>query len=96
MSGDVTVTAHPYADRAYGTGAPIETVSTSRYVDVSDLDLSTRWGWHEMRDRVTNAAQEACDDLDSMYPATASDSPPCVRRAVHEALTSVNYSDDDQ
>ncbi|MBV9994138.1 MAG: UrcA family protein [Caulobacteraceae bacterium] len=87
--GGVVVTAPYRHQRSSTTGAPIETVSMSRVVDVSDLDLNTHWGWRVMRQRVASAARDQCDQLETLYPVAAQDNPPCVRRAVHEALASV-------
>jgi UrcA family protein len=88
--GGVVVTA-PHHERYGHNGAPIETVSTSRVVDVSDLDLTSRWGWREMRQRITTVARQECDQLDTMYPIAADDNPPCVRTAVRHALMSLDF-----
>jgi UrcA family protein len=85
--GEVTITApSPTGERAPDTGAPIEWVATSRVVHYDDLDLNTRWGDHELRARLWQAATAACDDLDVMYPVSAPDNPPCVRAAYRHAL----------
>jgi UrcA family protein len=87
--GGVTVTAPRFHDRDSATGAPIEWVSTSRAVRYGDLDLSRPWGARELRARITRAARSACDELDSAYPLTAADSPPCVRNAIRQAMYNV-------
>ena len=57
---------------------------------MGDLDLNTRWGQRMLRQRISTTAQVACDDLDAMYPATASDDRgDCVGRATRNALDSV-------
>lgn len=85
MSG-IVVTAPPSTERDSATGAPIEWVSASRVVRYGDLDLSRHWGRHELHARIERAARSACDELDSAYPVTAADSPPCVREAVRQAM----------
>jgi UrcA family protein len=87
LSG-VTVTAPAHHQRDSATGAPIEWVSTSRVVRYGDLDLGRRWGVRELRARVERAARSACNELDSAYPIAASDTPPCVRDAVRQAMAS--------
>jgi len=84
--GDVIVRAPRRERRDSATGAPIEWVSTSRVVRYDDLDLSTGWGAHVLRERVSRAAHDACSELDSRYVTIDSDDSSCVRRAVQDAL----------
>ena len=93
MSG-VVVTAPRHQQRDSATGAPIEWVSTSRVVRYGDLDLSRRWGVHELRVRIERAARSACDELDTAYPVSASDTPPCVRDAVRDAMAQAPIGDE--
>ncbi|HEX4182423.1 MAG TPA: UrcA family protein [Caulobacteraceae bacterium] len=85
----ITVTAPPSTERDAATGAPIEWVSASRVVRYDDLDLNRGWGVRELRARIARAARSACDELDNAYPITASDSPPCVRNAIRQAMYEV-------
>lgn len=82
----ITVTAPPSHERDSATGAPIGWVSASRVVRYDDLDLSRGWGMRTLHARIERAARSACDELDNAYPITASDSPPCVREAVRQAM----------
>src|ERR1700735_2130783 len=43
-------------------GIPPERVYASRIVHFDDLDLSTRWGVHELHSRVVRAATDACNE----------------------------------
>ena len=90
----IVVTAPPHSERDSATGAPIEWSSASRVVRYGDLDLSRRWGVRELHARIERAARSACDELDSAYPLTASDSPPCVREAVRQAMYQIPSDDD--
>jgi UrcA family protein len=90
----VVVTAPRHADRDSATGAPIEWVSASRVVRYGDLDLNRAWGQRELHARIVRAARSACNQLDDAYPITASDSPPCVRAAVRQAMYQIPTSDD--
>jgi UrcA family protein len=89
----IVVTAPPSSARDSATGAPIEWASASRVVRYGDLDLSRRWGVRELHARIERAARSACDELDSAYPLTASDSPPCVHDAVRQAMYQIPQGD---
>ena len=85
----VTVYAHPYRQERAPNGAPIENVQVSRVVNVSDLDLGTGYGQHILRERVRNAASDACRALDMMpgyVPADGENDVDCYHRAVNDAL----------
>jgi UrcA family protein len=97
-SNDVTVTAEPRLGRDPATGAPYERVETSRVVSYGDLDLSSRWGVHELRTRVARAARDACDELENGTAITAPDDPPCVPTAIRRAMYQApipSYFDDE-
>ena len=81
---DITVTAP--RTRSSTTGAPIETVSTSRVVSTAGLDLRSAAGMQALEKRVEEAAKGACAWLDQLYPITTTDSPPCVKTAVDNAM----------
>jgi UrcA family protein len=86
--GEVTV--HPRVlGRDPATGAPIDTVTATRYVNVSDLDLDTNWGQRMAVRRVERAAYDACDYLDQHYVTLDSQSPDCVRAAVRDAVDQI-------
>jgi UrcA family protein len=85
----VTVYAHPYRNERARNGAPIERVSVSRTVDVSDLDLDTGYGRHLMRERIQRAAVDACNELDRLpgyVPDVGENNADCTRRAVNDAI----------
>ncbi len=71
-------------------GAPIVWARATRYVDASDLDLSTGWGRRALYHRVSDAAWDACNDLDSgamgLYPVDDANGVDCHARAVHRAM----------
>jgi UrcA family protein len=67
-------------------GAPIQDVAISRPVRFDDLDLRTEWGARELRARIEYAARDMCNQLDTLYPVSTSDSPPCFRTAVDNAM----------
>jgi UrcA family protein len=55
-------------------------------VRFDDLDLSTPRGAHILRVRIRNTARELCSKLDLRYPVATSDSPPCYRAAISDAM----------
>jgi UrcA family protein len=62
------------------TGAPVESVSLTRPVQHSDLDLSTPKGAHELENRVASEAKSLCEELDKLFPLTPSDRT-CLKKA---------------
>ena len=83
----VTINAPRHRTGEYG--APIEWVSTHRVVRFYDLDVDTPRGARELNNRISFAARTACDDLGSMYPVTADDSPDCYGMAMNRARDEV-------
>ena len=89
--GEVTV--HPRVlGRDPATGAPIDTVTASRYVRISDLDLDSSWGQRVARHRIERAAYDACNYLDEHFVTLDSGSSDCVRAAVQDALYQVEQA----
>jgi len=92
-TGGLTVYAPRHHYRTW-SGAPIVRVRASRVVDASDLDLSTGWGMHELRNRVERAAADACDSLDrqwtrGLYPLADDSDADCYVNAVDDAMSQV-------
>jgi UrcA family protein len=70
------------------TGIPIEQVQLSRQVGYSDLNLSTPAGRAALDKRITTVAQEACKQLQTLYPLEQWDTGnrTCVADAVEHAM----------
>src|SRR5271170_4436143 len=70
------------------TGIPIEQVQLSRHVGYSDLDLSTPAGQAALEKRIKAVAQEACKQLQTLYPLEQWDTGnrTCVADAVKQAM----------
>ena len=93
---DLTVRAAPRSlGRSSTTGAPIRLVSVSRVVTYRDLDLATPWGARELESRIKQAARSACREIDVFHPIATSDSPPCYRAAVEDALAQAQIAVED-
>ncbi len=57
------------------TGVPIEVVQVVHRINYSDLDLSTEAGATELQARVKHTAEEACKQLDRLYPVGTTEGP---------------------
>jgi UrcA family protein len=87
--GGIVVTPSYGPDQTY-EGIPTRRVYASRVVPIDDLDLSTRWGVHELHSRVVRAASDACNQLDAqwpqgLYPIDSNDGN-CKARAIRHAM----------
>jgi|HubBroStandDraft_4_1064222.scaffolds.fasta_scaffold525181_1 UrcA family protein len=91
---EVIVTPPPYGPRVGHLGGPIENVSLSRPVRYDDLDLSSHWGAHRLRERVSFEARELCKQLDAMYPVSADDSSGWNNRCYDRAFEQAMYQAD--
>jgi UrcA family protein len=70
------------------TGIPVEQLQVDRTVSYGDLDLTTPSGAAELNRRITEAAKEDCEQLDTADPLDLSDTDDnsCVRAATDGAL----------
>ena len=87
--GGITVTPGYHRGETYD-GIPTERVYAAEVVPIYDLDLSTRWGVHELHTRVAHAASNVCRRLDEewpqgLYPIDSSDGD-CRARAIRHAM----------
>ena len=73
-----------------GTGARIEIVSLTRHIGFSDLDVTQESGAAELRNRISTAAKESCQQIETDYPsAVYPPDPPdqdCVKSATDGAM----------
>jgi len=67
-----------------------EPTTLSLAVNYSDLDLTTRDGAHQLRERVRGAAQDICGELAARYPIRMAVSEPCLKKAVESGLNRAN------
>lgn len=82
----VTVTAPRTIKEEVGTsaiGATIEVVKVSHDVVVGDLDLARHSARNELDRRIEEAAKEACNQIDTLYPLGPD--PDCVKNAIEGA-----------
>ena len=98
--GGFTVTPN-YREGEAENGIPTQRVYASQVVPIDDLDLSTRWGVHELRARVAHAASNVCRRLDEqwpqgLYPVDSNDGD-CKARAIRHAMADapITYDGDD-
>lgn len=86
--GAVTIRAKRAIETEVGrtsSGVPVVMYELGYHVSYRDLDLSTAGGADALKQRVREAAAEACADLDKMYPLTEPDKG-CANRAGDEAM----------
>ncbi|MGE5723162.1 MAG: UrcA family protein [Sphingomonadales bacterium] len=63
------------------SGVPIELISLSAIVGYGDLDLRTPASRAELDKRVTEAARDACKELDAKFPGGTTDVSTCAKDA---------------
>jgi len=91
--GEITVIA-PHAVRQQAgktpSGVALEVVSLSRHVRYGDLNLKTASGRATFGARIADTAQQACSQLDTLYPASMSLPDPadydCIKSAVNHSM----------
>ena len=52
----------------------------------ADLDLTKEADAKQLRQRIDDMANVACDQLEALYPLAAPSSPDCVRQAIDGAM----------
>ncbi|MFI4973511.1 MAG: UrcA family protein, partial [Caulobacterales bacterium] len=73
QAAEVTVVAPHAVHQQVGRtsmGVPIEIVSLTRHVGYGDLDLTTPSGVATFEKRISDTAKQACQQLDTLYPAS--------------------------
>lgn len=73
-------------------GAPIETAVVAMRVSYGDLSLDTRSGQSLLRDRVAEAARDACARVGSVFPpgGQLTEDAECIRTAIKDAKSQVD------
>ncbi len=74
-----------HVDRSAPLGVP-DKVSLSQSVAYDDLDLTTRAGARELRERVVAAARDVCGQLADAVPVAEEHGTSCFRTARQDAL----------
>jgi UrcA family protein len=89
---EVTVEAGPIGKTVVGhtsLGAPIERMAVDYHVSYADLDLSKDADVQKLHGRVEAAAQNACRQLDELYPLEAPNWRACTQAAINGASPQV-------
>jgi UrcA family protein len=91
VTSDVTVQAERPTTKVVGRTAfaPVILATVQYRISYSDLDLSIPTNAQLLKDRVRDAAREACKDLDKLYPITTSSSSECLRKTEQNATPQV-------
>ena len=78
---------HTASADAAGGGASVDLLSVQYNVHVGNLDLSKPADMSALQQKVQEAAQKACSDIQKQYPARSlSDEKECVDGAVKRAM----------
>lgn len=80
-----TVKENPFSS----IGEPLTQIEVHYHVSYSDLNLAATADADLLRERVAEAAEMACADLDRLYPLPEPDRS-CVRRAERNAMSQVD------
>lgn len=84
---NVTVVAPRITEqRRTGSTMFTEVVERDAIVDISDLDLSRTADVRKLDNRIREAAQLICEELEDEYPFGRPDVSTCVNRAVEDAM----------
>ena len=68
------------------TGARVRLDRVSMVVPLGDLDLSTRYGAHLAKARISQAARDVCDAAETAYPKGGDPPGGCYASAVRQGL----------
>jgi UrcA family protein len=68
---------------------PVYIVSTTRQAKAGDLDLATPEGLAELEKRVSEAATEACKEIDGTHPNAQPDTYQCAKSATNRTMSQV-------
>ena len=78
---------HSTSTDAAGGGASVDLLSVQYHVHVGNLDLNKPADMNALQQKVQEAAQKACGDIQKQYPARSlSDEKECVDGAVKRAM----------
>jgi UrcA family protein len=76
---EIVVTGH------WRNHVPADAQTASQSISYSDLDISTDWGWHELKHRISLTARYLCDKLGENDAADGL-TPSCRQQATRDAL----------
>ena len=90
---EITVEAGPVnktiVGRAFGSGAPVEQITVDYHVNYVDLDLVKHSNVVTLNERIRAAAEDACKQLDELYPIERPKLRECTDEAVRGASAQV-------
>lgn len=82
----VTVTAPRLPTPDNSAMAPTSYTNLSVQVRYDDLDLRSRDGARELKERVRDAAHNVCEELRYRYPIALVNQPPCYQKAIEGGM----------
>lgn len=85
----ITVTARRMMTVERPAGVVEQEVRIKTLVNYSDLDVDTESGRKKLEARITEAASDACTELDKLLPTRTLEHGNCVREATERAMAGV-------
>jgi len=85
----ITVTAERMMTVEKSTGVVEKSLTIRTLVNYSDLDITTESGRKQLEARITEAASDACTELDKLLPNRTLEHGNCVREATERAMAGV-------
>lgn len=85
----ITVTAERMMTVEKSTGVVEKALTIRTLVNYSDLDITTESGRKKLEARITEAASDACTELDQLLPNRTLEHGNCVRQATEQAMAGV-------
>ena len=85
----ITVTAERMMTVEKSTGVVEKALTIKTLVNYSDLDVTTESGRKKLEARITEAASDACTELDKLLPNRTLEHGNCVREATERAMAGV-------
>jgi UrcA family protein len=88
----VVEAARPQVTHSSASGVPIDVITIRHLVSYKDIDISTNSGAEVLKQRIRDAAKEACKDIDKLYPNAFVSSPvsACEKSAIDDAMIHAN------
>jgi UrcA family protein len=88
----VVEAARPQVTHSSASGMPTDVITIRHRVSYKDIDISTNSGAEVLKQRVKDAAKEACKDIDKLYPNefVSSGVAACEKSAIDDGMVQAN------
>jgi UrcA family protein len=88
----VVEAARPQVTHSSANGVPIDVITIRHRVSYKDIDISTTSGAEVLKQRIKDAAKEACKDIGKLYPNVfvSSGVAECEKAAIDDGMVQAN------